>query len=749
MSAPSSWQESNGRQLAAKVAELRDRLTRFAQRPGPGASTMANGPGQPDVAPPSVEDDIKAKPPGQNATPSQSLVDRLVNRWRTRTPLQLPPPEAPASTEPLSAVEETTAAADIPSQPAELPSALDILSERLGLLPFEKNVLLLCAAMELDTRIAGLCARAQDDPHKPFPTFALALALFDDPSWDALSPERPLRYWRLLEIDQPGGRPLTASALRADERIVNYLKGLNHLDDRASTLLMPLETETGADMLSASQESVATTVVHRWMQAAEMGSLPVMQLLGPDALSKQLVAQSAARALGRRLYRMPIELLPTSSQDLETLARLWQRESRLLPLALLLDAEDVDSTVAERAGSLSRFLVRSDGVFFVSAREALPRLGCSTVALDVTKPTADEQHAAWIDTLGADGRETAAALVAQFNFNLPQIRRAVEQARAQAEEAQTSLSEATWSVCRDGERPRLAALAQRLEPKATWDDLVLPAAEMSLLRQIAAQARLRNTVYVAWGFERKMNRGFGIAALFAGDSGTGKTMAAEVIANDLRLNLYRIDLSAVVNKYIGETEKNLRRLFDAADDTGAILFFDEADALFGKRSEVRDSHDRYANIEINYLLQRIESYRGLAILATNLKTALDTAFLRRLRFVVNFPFPAAAERRRLWEKVFLQKDAAEGRPSPPLERLDYDRLARLNLAGGHIHSVALNAAFRAAEAGVKVSMPLVLAAARAEFMKLERPINESDFRWAEPIRPAGVPAHAEKEAVLP
>jgi SpoVK/Ycf46/Vps4 family AAA+-type ATPase len=243
-----------------------------------------------------------------------------------------------------------------------------------------------------------------------------------------------------------------------------------------------------------------------------------------------------------------------------------------------------------------------------------------------------------------------------------------------------------------------------------------------------------------------MNRGFGISALFSGDSGTGKTMAAEVIANELRLNLYRIDLSAVVSKYIGETEKNLRRLFDAAEDGGAILFFDEADALFGKRSEVKDSHDRYANIEINYLLQRIESYRGLAILATNMKNALDTAFMRRLRFVVNFSFPGVSDRRLLWLKVFPQRNG-QNAPHTPLAELDYDRLARLNLSGGNIHNIAINAAFLAAHAGTSVTMPLVLQAVRTEFRKLDRPLNESDFR-IEPAPAAARPMDKNEEATL-
>ena len=342
--------------------------------------------------------------------------------------------------------------------------------------------------------------------------------------------------------------------------------------------------------------------------------------------------------------------------------------------------------------------------------------------------------------------DSPARLAAQFNLNLPSIEVLAAAAQAEAKDASQPLADAVWEVCRTSERPRLDTLAQRLDPKMTWDDLILPKADTDLLRQIAAQADQRNQVYRDWGFDRKMNRGFGISALFAGESGTGKTMAAEVIANDLRLNLYRIDLSQVVNKYIGETEKNLRRLFDAAEDGGAILFFDEADALFGKRSEVKDSHDRYANIEINYLLQRMESYRGLAILATNVKSALDQAFIRRLRFIVNFHFPAAADRRRLWSKAFMQHEAGRGLPVPPLGRLDYDRLGALNLTGGHIHNVALNAAFMAAQSGTPITMPLILEAARAETRKLDRPNNEAEFKWVEPVSPANPAAPGPGEA---
>jgi SpoVK/Ycf46/Vps4 family AAA+-type ATPase len=252
----------------------------------------------------------------------------------------------------------------------------------------------------------------------------------------------------------------------------------------------------------------------------------------------------------------------------------------------------------------------------------------------------------------------------------------------------------------------------------TWDDLVLPAPQRQVLRDIAAHVRQRARVYETWGFAARSSRGLGISALFAGASGTGKTMAAEVLANELHLDLYRIDLSSVVSKYIGETEKNLRRIFDAAESGGAILLFDEADALFGKRSEVKDSHDRYANIEVSYLLQRMEAYRGLAILTTNLKSALDTAFLRRIRFVVQFPFPDAAQRAEIWRRSFP--------PDAPIENLEFDKLARLNVAGGNIRNIALNAAFLAADAGEPIRMVHLLRAARTEYAKLEKQLTEAE-----------------------
>lgn len=253
------------------------------------------------------------------------------------------------------------------------------------------------------------------------------------------------------------------------------------------------------------------------------------------------------------------------------------------------------------------------------------------------------------------------------------------------------LSNALWDAYRTQARSRMDNLAQRIECSAAWDDLVLPEVQRRTLREIVARVRQRGKVYDNWGFAAKSARGLGISALFAGASGTGKTMAADAIAKELRLDLYRIDLSSVISKYIGETEKNLRRVFDSAEAGGCILLFDEADAFFGKRSDVKDSQDRYANIEVSYLLQRMEAYRGLTILTTNLKDSLERAFLRRLSLFVEFPFPNVADREEIWRRTFPQQT--------PTQNLNFSKVAELNVAGSNICNIVLNAAFMAADTG--------------------------------------------------
>ncbi len=702
-----NWQTQNDNYLAASLEWLRLRLLRLASSNAPELAS-------------------ESEPKG-----------RLYFRRKHKT---VPRPRR-VTDEQLASAEK----ARLDAEQMSPPPALLILARHLGaklgqsLSRFEQNILLLCAAMELDPRVASLCAAAQGDTSKPFPTFALAMSLFEDPAWDVLTPDRPLRFWRLIEINQPGAQSLTASPLRADERIVNYLKGLNYIDDRLTPLLTRVANPADTPLLSPSQEAGAQSILEHFHRQSSQ-PISLIQLVGVDPMSKREVALRVALELKLTPFRLRSDLLAQHDSELETLTRLWQRDSRLLPIGLYLDAHETNSTESNdrESRSVRQFLERMSGLVLLSTRDTWTGLDPNRIVCEVDKPTPSEQQAHWSKLLGAH-YDTPALLAGQFSLNLTTIQQiaALHLNRSaesdpndpQAKTTKHPNHDSIWIECLSRLRPKLDSLAQRIDAKATFDHLVVPDVQRELLWSIVGQARHRTVVYDGWGFRKMMNRGLGISALFAGASGTGKTMAAEVIANELQLNLYRIDLSAVVNKYIGETEKNLRRLFDAAEEGGAVLFFDEADALFGKRSEVKDSHDRYANIEVNYLLQRMESYAGLAILATNMKSALDDAFMRRLRFVVEFSFPGVEDRKKIWRKAFPR----------PMPQVDYEFLARLNLTGGNIHNIALNSAFLAAQQGLdEVTMPLVLKAARTELLKLERHINEADFQWKEPKREVAV-----------
>ncbi len=700
-----TWLAANNRYLGASLHWLRLRL-RAAAAPNADAAGQWQEP-------------ASVGPPAPSPSPKRPWYAFGHSSSAPAAAASAAPARAPASDD---GAELARAGADRGAAAAtDPPPALLLLAERLGLSPFERDTVLLCAALELDPDIGTLMAFAQGQAARNTPSFALALRVLDDPSWDALSPHRPLRYARLLEINQPGATPLTAAALRADERIVHYIKGLNVIDERLAGLLTPVSLDAEEPQLSASQQGAAQEVVRHLEAPGPQDPMPVIELLGIDRGSKLEVARQACALLNRHLYQLALADLPTHRAEIDALVRLWQRERMLLPLALYLDADDLDA--AAPAAALHAFASRDIGPAFVGLREPPAPALADAVAITVLTPSAREQHDAWLAGLqdanaAEEAQLWAPRLAGQFNLNLRDIDRALSSAAAAVQA--TARAKGAWAACRQFTQPRLDQLAQRLDPKATWSDLVLADEATQLLRQIAAQVRNRYQVYEAWGYAHKMNRGLGISALFAGESGTGKTMAAEVVANELELSLYRIDLSAVVSKYIGETEKNLRRLFDAAEQGGAILLFDEADALFGKRSEVKDSHDRYANIEINYLLQRMEAFSGLAILATNMKSALDSAFMRRLRFVVNFQYPGAPERKRIWQGALPA--------ALPQGEIDLERLARFGLSGGNIHSIALNAAFMAAERATPITQSLLMGAVRTELRKLGKAINEAEFR---------------------
>ncbi len=610
---------------------------------------------------------------------------------------------------------------DAPAMPA--PAALDTLCSALELTSFERKVLLMCAGVEMDSSLMALYAKINRDDRRTQPTFGLALGAFHDAHWSALSPSRPLRYWRLVEVE--GGGSLTGSPLSIQERILHYLAGVQYLDDPLRALAKPV---AAPDQLASSHQAIAAEIASIWSRAGREGRLPVIELCGDERPGKRAIAGAACGMLGLQLYVMAAWTLPhTGAADLSSLMRLWEREAILNSSALLLECDEGETPESLPAGALAYLVESARCPLFVSTRTARQAANWAVALFDVTNPTAGEQAEIWRKVLqpefpSIDGE--VETLVAQFSLNSAAIHSAAGQVMGSVGAGQSShgavdLGDRLWDACRTQARPRLEGLAQRIAPAASWDDLVLPSKQKEVLSHIAVHVRQRAKVYQTWGLASKGTRGLGISALFAGPSGTGKTMAAEVLANEMRLDLYRIDLSQVINKYIGETEKNLRRVFDAAEDGASVLLFDEADALFGKRSEVKDSHDRYANIEVSYLLQRMEAYRGLAILTTNRKSALDQAFLRRIRFVVEFPFPEMDERAEIWRRVFPA--------SMPVEDLRIDRLARLNAAGGHIRNIAMGAAFLAADAGHPVRMSHLLTAARSEFAKLEKPLTDTEI----------------------
>jgi AAA+ superfamily predicted ATPase len=668
--ADEGWAEANQRYLTARLASVRLALERQAAlaRSSSGAEHNAEHEGTPP-----------------NAQPEPAEVNTEVQ------------------------------SADQDWNPNFAPPALDQLSEMFLLSRFEQDLLLLCAGLEFDSRFSSLCASAQGDARLPYATLSLALAALPDAHWNALTPNAPLRRWRLIEITH-AGESLLRSQLRIDERVLHYLAGISYIDQRLEGLVKPFTLRRD---LPLSQQQIADHIAHCWTNREGSTEWRIVLLCGHDQISKWNVAAHACAMLGLRLCIMRATEVPQAVAEREAFARLWEREALLLGGALLLEQGKQEMPPA--ALSLIDSL---HGVLFGSVPESLELLDRPVLRLEVRKPGAAEQRSLWTEVLGPAASRMNGELdriVSQFSMGTDAIHTAGDQVREGLAQAGEDAPDdgLLWDACRLLARTRLDDLAQRLEPAATWEDIVLPETQLRALREIAAHVRQRAKVYGTWGFASKGERGLGISALFAGASGTGKTMAAEVLANDLRLDLYKIDLSQVVSKYIGETEKNLHRVFDAAEEGGAILLFDEADALFGKRSEVKDSHDRYANIEVSYLLQRMEAYRGLAILTTNLKNAVDPAFLRRLRFVVQFPFPDATQRTQIWRHIF---------PSDtPLLNADFGKLARLSIPGGNIRNVALHAAFLAAEANESVTMTHLLHAARSEYTKLDKPLTEAEI----------------------
>jgi hypothetical protein len=594
------------------------------------------------------------------------------------------------------------------------PFPLDELLAAFGLDGFTRATLTLALAAELDAALPRLLAYAQDDASLRHPTAGLALELFVATEPDeratvrfAFTPNGPLERLALIQRTNDPLMSAAARPLRLDSRVRSFLQGL---DESSAAFALGVVPAGPTPVEFADAANLVAAALARMPVGARP---PVINLV----VSSERSAASMASAIGTRAgMAVHSANVDATGSDVEGMIAMLDRESVLRQTGYLIETGDED------LGRRAEIVERCAALVIVASRHPI-RVRRPVVTVTVGQPAPASRRALWKEALGPVSGEVEDSLrevIHHFDLDPESIARVAASAVGQARLRGDSVSRRdVWQACRSFGRRRLGGLAERIDADFGWDDIVLPAAARVQLEEICAQVRHRATVYEDWDFARRLPRGRGVTALFAGPSGTGKTMAAEVLAHELDLDLYRIDLAGVVNKYIGETEKNLRRIFAAAEESGAILFFDEADALFGKRTDVRDSHDRYANIEIDYLLQRMEAYTGLAILATNRKAALDRAFLRRLRFLVDFPFPAADLRLRIWQKVLPS--------SAPMRAIDFGALSQLDLAGGSIQSVALNAAFLAASDGRVITMDHLSHAASREYAKLDKVPTDADF----------------------
>lgn len=583
------------------------------------------------------------------------------------------------------------------------------IAARLGLTSFERDLLLLAAAVHLSPPIAAQIRLLAGQP-VPQVTAAMAISLLPNADWRALRPDAALRALRCIRLADPD-RP-THSELLVDERILLALLGQDALDERLAALVQPVTAHGG---LAAGAQLAADRLVERWHALSERGAPPVIQLRQEEGQYGDAVAIAAdiAARTGRHLYVMAPANLPPTPAERHGFAALWRRERQLANAALLIALPD--DPAPDQLALVADLVDRLDDLIIVTGQGGI---NCrrNLIGETILRPDRAERQALWVADLGQDMARrlngVTEALAEQFELNASDIRRLSGLARGMSTaEAKAWLHESARATA----LTHISTVADVIRPKAGWDDLILPDDLMDTLKAMVAQVSHRRQVHDDWGFAQRGARGLGIAALFAGPSGTGKTFAAEVIAHALSTDLIRVDLAGVVSKYIGETEKNLKRVFAAAEGSGAVLLFDEADALFGKRSEVANAHDRYANIEVGYLLQRMENYTGLTILTTNQREALDGAFFRRLRFVLQFPFPDQAMREKVWARAFPAAAATE--------QLDCDRLARLNVTPGNIRTIAINAAFLAASESSAVGMRHLHDAALSECRKLERPVT--------------------------
>ncbi|GAB3425433.1 ATP-binding protein [Flindersiella endophytica] len=601
------------------------------------------------------------------------------------------------------------------------PPRLRRLRKGFGLSDLDVQLLLVALAPDLDAGFERLYGYLNDDVTRRRPTIGLALELCGEstvsPGRARLGPNGPLVTGGLVLVEEPE-RPFLTRSLRVPDRVTAHLLD----DDRPDPAVAHLVTDDDDAALTAAEPlDVDTDVVPGLANALRAGAeqFYLRDRPGGAAMAAAFggLSQAGFTILGVDLGRLG------TGEDAAYAARLLAREARLRGAGLV--AGPVEALSDRGAADVRAFADLPVPVLLIGSGTWDPHWSSTPpVLVDVPVQRPADRARLWRSYLAEQAPDDLdhTTVVSQYALSAGQVRKAAQAARQQ------SLLDGgvvTAAHLRAGARAQnaggLERLARRIEPGVGWKDLVLPPLVLEGLQELTARARHREQVLRDWRMRPGGGRGVGVTALFAGDSGTGKTMSAEVIAAELGLDLYAVDLATVVDKYVGETEKNLERIFTEATGVNGVLLFDEADAIFGKRSEVRDAHDRYANVETAYLLQRMESFDGLAILATNLRANVDDAFTRRLDVIIDFPLPDEDHRKLLWETCL-------GSILPRAGNLDLDFCAQsFELAGGNIRSIAVTAAYLAAEREVAVGMAELVAAVAREYRKLGRLCLPSEF----------------------
>ena len=625
---------------------------------------------------------------------------------------------------------------------------LDKLAQTLDLNAFDREALLLALGPELHLKYERIYAYLQDNVTKRRPTVDLLLTLschnFEE-KMDYRS--RFCHYAPLMDngilniFDEPGAiyQPLLAKSVKVDDNIVDFLLDKNTVDAR----LKPFSTFVSPE-ISIESLPLENSVLDRLADFGDrMGKHHrdsveglFFYFNGPYGSGKRISGEALCHNAGLSMLFIDVKKLILSPADPAETIGLILREAKLKNAGIYVSEVNHLFAHSERIQDWNYTLFRSIQsyrglVIFSGADQRGDHFfveGLPLIRVEFPLPSYKMRKRLWQKHLNDMDTEPEPAdvseLATRFRLTSGQIRDIVRTARVNKRDGhknnQIPLDD-LFETCRSCTRHKLVSLTVKVKPRRSWKDIVLPKDQMEILQEICKYVKHQSTVLDAWGFGKKLVFSKGLNVLFAGPSGTGKTMAAEILAGELGLDLYRIDLSTVVSKYIGETEKNLDRIFREAEHSNAILFFDEADALFGKRSEVKDSHDRYANIEISYLLQKMETYDGIAILATNLRKNLDKAFVRRMHFTIHFPFPEEKDRMRIWKAIWPPE-------TPRADDLDLAFMAKqFKFAGGNIKNIALAAAFLAAEDGHLVGMDHLIWATKREFQKMGKVCVETDF----------------------